>query len=207
MKKTALTFISLLFCVVSALGDVVDDWHRDQAAIEALLQQKQYAAARKASIKLTNRMLDRLGGNVEAGKLLAQTVSLRASAEEGLGNADDTIWYRQVAKVLDPQIVQAEVAEPQTPAYFPTGKLEAPQSTRKRMPERPAIVNALGEAIVVIEVVIDVDGMVRQPHIVNSPAPSVSYAGLEAIRQWRFRPGKMDGKPVPVLFHMTFNFH
>ena len=41
--------------------DVIDDWHRDQAAIEAMLQQKHYAEARKASIKLTNRMFDRLG--------------------------------------------------------------------------------------------------------------------------------------------------
>jgi TonB family protein len=202
---------------VSAFADVVDEWRRDQAAIEALLQQKRYADARKASIKLTNRMFDRLGPNPEASKLLAETIALRAAAEDGLGNVDDTNWYRQVAKSLDPQIVLPWMTTPEPVRIdahhvSPEGdaasaKVEAPQATRRRDPERPAIVNALGTAIVVIEVVIDVDGLVRQPRIVSSPAPSVSYAALEAVKQWRFRPGTMAGKPVPVIFHLTLSFH
>ena len=58
-----------------------------------------------------------------------------------------------------------------------------------------------------LEVAIDVDGMVKQPRIIRSPAPTVSYAALEAIKQWRFKPGKVGGTPVPVVFHITFNFH
>ena len=58
-----------------------------------------------------------------------------------------------------------------------------------------------------LEVVVDVDGVVRQPRIIRSPAPTVSYAVLEALKQWRFKPGTMEGKPMPVVFHMTFNFH
>jgi TonB family protein len=187
--------------------------------VESLLLQKQYGEAHKASIKLTNRMLDRLGTGAEASSLLAKVVSLRGQAEEGLGNTDDAIWYRQVAVVLDPNIslppdektLPAPIdalslpAAPSTTAALP--KMEAPQSTRRRMPEKPGIVNAMGEAIVVVAVVIDVTGTVRQPSIVSSPAPSVSYAALEAVKQWRFRPGKVDGKPVPVIFHLTFNFH
>jgi len=206
MRKTALAFISL-FCAVLVFADVVADWHRDQAAIEAMLQQKQYAEARKASIKLTNRMLDRLGANADASKLLAQTVSLRASAEEGLGNADDTTWYRQVARQLDAQIVQPEITTPPITGVFQVGDVEAPQLIRRRDPERPAMVSALVEALVIVELVIDVDGVVRQPRILRSPAPSVSYAALEAVRHWRFKPSKMDGKPVPVRFNLTVNFH
>jgi TonB family protein len=210
--------MSLVLVAVSSFADVVDDWHRDQAAIEAMLQQKRYADARKASIKLTNRMFDRLGANADASKILAQTVALRAAAEDGLGNVDDTNWYRQVAKALDPQVALLPMTTPVPEPIdvhrlggpkidLATAKVEAPQRTRKRDPERPAIVNALGEAIAVLEVAIDVDGTVRQPRIVSSPAPSVSYAALEAIKQWRFRPGTIDGRPVPVVFHITFNFH
>jgi len=183
-----------------------------------MLQQKRYAEARKASIKLTNRMFDRLGANADASKIFAQTVALRAAAEDGLGNVDDTNWYRQVAKDLDPQIVLPPMTTPvpkpldvlhlDSPPIDPaTAKTEPPERTRKRDPERPAIVNALDQAIAVLEVTIDVDGMVRQPRIVSSPAPSVSYAALEAIKQWRFRPGRIGGTPFPVLFHITFNFH
>jgi hypothetical protein len=218
MRKRAIAVITLVFCAVSVFADVVDDWRRDQASIEAMLQQKRYAEARKASIKLTNRMFDRLGANADASRLLARTVALRAAAEDGLGNVDDTNWYRQVAKDLDPQIVLPPMTTPvpepidahpvrESPIDASSAKVEAPERTRKRDPERPAIVNALGEAIVVLEVAIDVDGMVRQPRIISSPAPSVSYAALEALKQWRFRPGRMGGKPVPVVFHITLNFH
>jgi TonB family protein len=219
MRKTVLTFMGALLVAITAFGDVIDDWHRDQAAIEAMLQQKHYAEARKASIKLINRMFDRLGANADASRLLAQTVALRAAAEDGLGSVDDTNWYRQVAKALDAQVVLPPMTtqlpqpidvrrlDPSPPIDLATAKVEAPQRTRKRDPERPAIVNALGEAIVELEVAIDVDGMVRQPRIVSSPAPTVSYAALEAIKQWRFKPGRMGGKPVPVVFRITFNFH
>jgi TonB family protein len=218
MRKIMLTFISLLLCAVSALADRVDDWRHDQAAIEAMLQQKRYADARKASIKLTNHMFDHLGATAADAELLARTVALRAAAEDGLGNVDDTNWYRQVAKVLDPQVVFLPMT---TPIPEPievhrltgasndvaTAKVEAPQRTRKRDPERPAIVSALVEAMVELEVAIDIDGVVRQPRIISSPAPTVSYAALEAVKQWRFKPGTMAGNPVPVIFRLTINFH
>jgi len=217
MRKNALVFISLLFGAAFAFADFVADWRRDQAAIEVMLQQKRFAEARKASIKLTNRIFDRLGATPADAEILARTVALRAGAEDGLGNIDDTNWYRQVAKALDPQVVLPPMATPLpepvatlhlgSPPADAASKVEAPQRTRKRDPERPAIVNALGVATVELEVAIDLDGMVRQPRIISSPAPSVSYAALEAIKQWRFRPGTMDGKPFPVIFRITFTFH
>ncbi|HEY4640579.1 MAG TPA: energy transducer TonB [Thermoanaerobaculia bacterium] len=217
MRRT-LSFIALLLLAVPLFADVIDDWHRDQAAIETMLQQKRYADARKASIKLTNRMFDRLGTNAEASILLAQTVALRAAAEDGLGNVDDTNWYRDVALALDAKVVLPPMTTPVPepinihrlgmPQLDPSlPKVEAPQPTRKRDPERPAVVNELGGALAVLELVIDVDGMVRQPRIIRSPAPTVSYSALEAIKHWRFRPGTMQGKPVPVIFRITFNFH
>jgi TonB family C-terminal domain len=214
MKIFAFT-LALSFVPFMASAGVPDDWRRDQASIEAQLQQKQYAAARKASIKLTNRMLDRLGAGAEAIRLLADTAMLRASAEEGLGNTDDALWYRQVAAAIDPPRIALSDGKPdQKPLPPPIAasslsspaKVKAPESIRRRPPERPGIINTIGESLVTIEVVIDVDGMVRQPRIVESPAPSVSYAALEAVRQWRFRPGTMDGKPVPVVFNMTAKF-
>jgi len=26
------------------------------------------------------------------------------------------------------------------------------------------------------------------------------------VRQWKFQPGTMNGKPVPVIFNLTINF-
>jgi TonB family protein len=213
MLKTlmfAFAFLSCASLAASASTVTPDDWRRDQGAIETQLQQKDYAAARKASIKLTNQMLDRLGANAEAIRLLADTVSLRASAEEGLGNADDATWYRQVATALDPPRKALANKDPDSPvsrAAFASPADKAPEVIRRREPVRPGIIAAIGPSQVVVRVMIDIDGIVRQPSIAASPAPSVSYAALEAVRQWRFRPGTSDGKPVPVIFSLTITFH
>jgi outer membrane biosynthesis protein TonB len=35
----------------------------------------------------------------------------------------------------------------------------------------------------------------------------MSYVVLDAVRQWRFEPGKIGGKAVPVVFTLTVNFN
>jgi TonB family protein len=210
--KTVTFAFALLSCAsfaASARTVTVDDWRRDQAAIETQLQQKDYGAARKASIKLSNQMLDRLGANADAIRLMADTASLRASAEEGLGNTDDATWYREVAAAIDPPRKALTNKDPDSPvsrAIFSTPADKAPEVIHRREPVRPGIIDSIGVARVAIRVIIDVDGMVRQPVIVESPAPSASYAALEAVRQWRFRPGTSEGKPVPVIFNLTMTF-
>jgi hypothetical protein len=210
MRKIVLTFVSLVLVSVCAFADRIDDWRRDQTAIEALLQQKRYAEARKASIKLTNHMLDRLGADAQASTLLARTVALRAAAEDGLGNVDDTNWYRQVATLLDPQVAMPAMRTPLPAAILFMEQSDVttkPEVTRRRPPERPGVVNALGVGVGVVRVVIDVDGAVRQPSIVSSPAPSVAYATLESAKQWRFRPATKDGKAVATSFTLTITMH
>lgn len=206
--RRVVAVIALLLCAVSAFADRVADWRRDQMAIEALLQQKRYAEARKASIKLTNHMLDRMASDDDAGKLFARTVALRAAAEDGLGNVDDANWYRQVAKALDPQVALPTMTTPlpeMISVVLPMEVTEKPEVTRKRDPERPGSVN--GGATAVVRVVIDVDGVVRQPSIVSSEVPAASYAALEAVKQWRFRPARKDGKAVAMPFNMTIAIH
>jgi outer membrane biosynthesis protein TonB len=34
----------------------------------------------------------------------------------------------------------------------------------------------------------------------------MTYEALEALRQWRFEPAKMEGKPVKVYYVVTINF-
>jgi TonB family protein len=208
MRKTALAFISLLLCAICAFADRVADWRGDQTAIEALLQQKRFAEARKASIKLTKHMLDRMAADDDAAKLFARTVALRAAAEDGLGNVDDTNWYRQVAKALDPEVPLATMTTPlpmPIAVVLPMDVTEKPQVTRRRDPERPGSVH--GGATAVVRVVIGADGVVRQPSIVSSEVAAASYAALEAVKQWRFRPAKKDGKAVAMPFNLTIAMH
>jgi periplasmic protein TonB len=29
---------------------------------------------------------------------------------------------------------------------------------------------------------------------------------LEAVRKWKFKPGTLNGQPVPVIYNLTVNF-
>jgi protein TonB len=53
---------------------------------------------------------------------------------------------------------------------------------------------------VVIELVVDTDGRVREgsARIVEASHPAFADAALRAAERFRFRPGKMAGTPVPV---------
>ena len=42
--------------------------------------------------------------------------------------------------------------------------------------------------------------------VVRPLAPDLDVAAIAAARQWRFEPGTMDGKPVPVLVTITMGF-
>jgi TonB family protein len=59
----------------------------------------------------------------------------------------------------------------------------------------------------VIEAVIDEDGCVRQPRITEGQGTSIAAAGLDAIRKWVFEPATVDGRPVRVVYYLTFNVH
>jgi TonB family protein len=62
------------------------------------------------------------------------------------------------------------------------------------------------EGRVMIEIIIDEDGCVREAKILQSAQKKLDAAALEAVKQWVYPPTKVDGKPVRVLNFVTFNF-
>jgi len=73
-------------------------------------------------------------------------------------------------------------------------------------PVRPEMaVRANIRGIVIVEVTIDVDGTVKDARVLRS-IPMLDAAALEAVRQWRYEPTTIDGKPVPVIMTVTVAF-
>lgn len=60
--------------------------------------------------------------------------------------------------------------------------------------------------IVILEAIIDEEGNVANARVLKPLPFGLDQAALDAVRQWRFRPGTLDGKPVKVLFNLTINF-
>ena len=61
-----------------------------------------------------------------------------------------------------------------------------------------AACKAKHQGTVRINIVVDADGLVRDPRVVSSVGLGLDEKAIDAVRQWRFKPGMKDGRAVPV---------
>ena len=64
------------------------------------------------------------------------------------------------------------------------------------------------QGLVMIECIVLADGTVGDARILRSLDPifGLDQQALTAARQWRFKPGLMNGKPVPVVVTIELSF-
>jgi protein TonB len=62
------------------------------------------------------------------------------------------------------------------------------------------------QGIVIIEAIIDTQGNVTEARVLKGLAGGLDASALAAVRQWKFRPGTLDGKAVPVIFDLMVRF-
>jgi hypothetical protein len=87
--------------------------------------------------------------------------------------------------------------------------IERPRIVKQVAPEFPRELEEMSVAgVLVVETVIGFDGVPRLPLVLQMTGggPAMEYVALEALRQWRFEPAKLDGKPVGVYYALTVNF-
>jgi TonB family protein len=82
----------------------------------------------------------------------------------------------------------------------PPAKLVDVPPVRPELAERANV-----RGIVILEVIIDVDGTVKNARVLRS-IPILDAAALDAVRQWRYEPTMIDGKPVPVIMTVSVSF-
>jgi len=92
-------------------------------------------------------------------------------------------------------------------AYRVGGDVKAPVAIKHvnpRYPEEARKNHVSG--IVIVEALVDKTGHVTNA-VVLKPLPfGLDQEALDAVKQWEFQPGTLDGKPVDVLFNLTINF-
>lgn len=59
----------------------------------------------------------------------------------------------------------------------------------------------------VVEVVVDANGMPRNPRIVQHLGMGLDQKALEAVKQYRFKPAMLAGHPVAVDINVIVDFH
>jgi len=61
-------------------------------------------------------------------------------------------------------------------------------------------------ATITMTCVVRSDGTVGSVTIASSPDSTLNQAAIRAMRQWQFKPGTKDGKPVPVRITVEMTF-
>lgn len=91
------------------------------------------------------------------------------------------------------------------------GGLLSPQLLEKVVPDYTSGATRAGiQGRVWIEAVITEEGTVVEPQLVRGlPDDELNRRALDAVVQWRFKPGERDGRPVKVIatFTIDFNIH
>ena len=86
------------------------------------------------------------------------------------------------------------------------GEIQPPTKVHHVAPVYPAMAQqARVEGIVIISTTIGVDGSVTDATVLSAK-PLLAEAAVEAVRQWRFTPTRLNGEPVPVMMTVTVAF-
>jgi TonB family protein len=59
---------------------------------------------------------------------------------------------------------------------------------------------------VIVECIIDKTGHIRDVRVVHSSSGAFEQPAIDAVQQWVFSPGTMNGQPVDVIFDLTVKF-
>jgi len=86
------------------------------------------------------------------------------------------------------------------------GEIAEPKKIRDVRPVYPQVAQeAKVSGVVILEVIIDASGGVRNAKVLRS-IPLLDQAALDAVQQWRFTPTLLNGVPQEVIMTVTMSF-
>ncbi len=70
----------------------------------------------------------------------------------------------------------------------------------------PSLVKKNIQGVVVVQFIISTDGNVYDAAVVRAPDKLLGEAAVQAVLQWKFRPGMVNGQPVNSLVEVPITF-
>jgi TonB family protein len=196
---------------VSAAGNALDRLFRQVPGMSEKVRVLAEEGARNAG-SLTLKLQEKLyivKGDPNA-QIFAMTIELADVSSDAI---DDSVFAvpqdfqlvsaAEIMKVLTP----ASAATPMPANLAPRGSVTAPSVIYKRNPgytEEARRAKLSGS--VTLKLVVDKEGMPEDIQVVQSLGMGLDEKAIEAVRQWRFRPGQKDGKPVNEIVRVQVNF-
>jgi protein TonB len=87
------------------------------------------------------------------------------------------------------------------------GQIQEPRLLRRVEPIYPPLaVSAHIEGVVILEAIVDREGQVEQVRVLRSPNPMLDKASIDAVKQWRYAPVLLNGKPERFILTVVLSF-
>ena len=217
----AVVLLFPMFVSADEQRKVRQHWTEKMSESASHLKAQEYKRALKVTNRTIAEMVDRLGPGDASTELFGIVLTYKALAHAGLGETDEALWYWRIVLSLYPKVAENDMStfgaagdflkqnlDPPPAPDMPDGDLEHPKLVKRVKPKYPHGAHYFGTAgELVVEVVVTPEGKVRSPSIQKAlPAPTLSYAALEALRRWRFEPATVGGTPIAFLFNLTINY-
>jgi TonB family protein len=216
-------------------ADPAVTWSIGLKDVDQKLRAQQWEAAEKQVGRVAVQVIKEAGAGPRASYSLALISAFRAIAAAGLGREDEADWHWATALNLSPDIANTYLApygaaaaglktrqvrftdpgsqDPVDPKVVEEMKrrqdeVQPPKVLRQIRPRFPEGLRRLGMAgKVVVEIIIGEDGVPRHPRVLSGwGGPAMTYVALDSLREWRFEPARLDGKPIKVYYVLTVNF-
>lgn len=219
----------------AAQDDAGERWRLRGRQIERYLDDDKPARAARAAQRAVLDLVPSLAGGVDDARILANLLLLEAVAESALGDNAQALWLWSLAQSIDPALTATDLSRFATPArlladrplrerardgqiatdegenrpgvFERASAAEPPRQLKLPDPDYPAAARGAGlGGAVILQVVVDRQGRTRSPLAIESPAAALTYAAAEAVREARFEPARLDGKPVAVYYDIRIDF-
>ena len=134
--------------------------------------------------------------------------SIRAEQAAASAAAEQPTTVTRASETLGREGFGGAVLEDSPPpAIHISGEVQEPALIERVSPEYPiAEQRARRQGTVVLMVTIDRLGDVEHARVVRSVSRALDGAALRAVKQWRYRPARLNGKTVAVYKVVTLRF-
>jgi len=93
------------------------------------------------------------------------------------------------------------------PVQVGPGRATMPVVLKRVQPVYPQLLVTVGlPGSAVVECVVGRDGVIESARVVHATNPLFGEAAREAVMQWKFLPGRLQGQPVATIFSLTVTF-
>lgn len=211
-----------------------EHWIPRVETLEQMVRRGEYEAADFEAQDLIVQMVEYDAGREADAEYLARAVGYHALAQAGRGRLEEAVWtwytaqnlgarkhvdlslYGDAGRYLAGKLLENDVPQEEIVDVFDPGgelrELQPPGRVKTVYPRRPKALREdngkpLFSQIVFVHGIIDRAGKFRRPVVVDTGGyPTLTYRAFEALRDFRFTPARLGGKPVPVIHVVPVTF-